>query len=63
MLAVGGLDNSVRLWEVASAQVRREYRGHVCQARIVAFSPDGDFLASGSDDTTLLIWKVRTEKK
>jgi WD domain, G-beta repeat len=63
LLAVGGLDNSVRLWEVASAQVRREYRGHVCQARIMAFSPDGDFLASGSDDTTLLIWKVLTEKK
>src|SRR5262249_39684286 len=57
MLAVGGLDNSVRLWEVASSQVRREFRGHVCPARCLAYLPDGN-LASGSEDNTLLVWKT-----
>ena len=58
MLAVGGLDNSVRLWEVESAQVRREYVGHLAHARLLAFSPDGTFLVSASDDTTLLVWNT-----
>jgi hypothetical protein len=63
VLAVGGLDNSVRLWEVASAQVRREFVGHLAQARILAFSPDGRLLVSGSEDTTLLIWQMLNDKK
>jgi WD40 repeat protein len=63
MLAVGGLDNSVRLWEVASAQVRREFVGHLAQARVLAFSPDGEFLVSGSEDTTLLVWQTPSDKK
>jgi WD40 repeat protein len=58
MLAVGGLDNSVRLWEVASGKVRREFRGHQARVNHLAFSPDGEVLASGSEDTTLLIWKT-----
>jgi hypothetical protein len=63
MLAVGGLDNSVRLWEVASAQVRREFRGHLARASCLAFSPSRQILASGSEDTTLLIWKLLAAKK
>jgi WD40 repeat protein len=59
MLAVGGLDNSVCLWEIASAKVRREYVGHLAHARLLAFSPDGTLLVSSSDDTTLLIWKMQ----
>ncbi len=63
MLAVGGLGDSIRLWEVASGEVRREFRGHQAQATCLAFSCDGQLLASGSEDTTLLIWKTRPEKK
>ena len=63
ILAVGGLDGSIRLWDVASAEVLCEFRGHQAPARCLAFSPDGRFLASGSDDTTLLIWKTPPGKK
>ncbi len=62
VLAVGGLDDSVRLWEITSGRIRREYRGHRARASCLAFSPDGRVLVSGSEDTTLLIWKTAPEK-
>jgi WD40 repeat protein len=46
----------VRLWEVASGKVRREFAGHTAPVASLAFSPDGRTLASGSADTTLLLW-------
>jgi WD40 repeat protein len=58
MLAVGGLDNAIRLWEVATARVRHEFHGHEAPACCLAFSPDGRLLASGSKDTSVLVWDV-----
>jgi hypothetical protein len=34
-------------------------RGHERAIACLSFSPDGDLLASGSNDTTILIWDVR----
>jgi len=51
-------DNTIRLWEVATAQEVRTltgYRGTVCS---IAFAPDGKSLASASHETSLLIWDV-----
>lgn len=62
MLAVGGFGNFVRLWEVASAQLRREFRGHACPARCLAFLPDGGILVSGSEDGTLLVWNTLADE-
>jgi len=63
VLAVGGFDNTVQLWEVASGQIRREFRGHMGPARCLTYLPDGELLVSGSEDATLLVWKTLPDKK
>src|SRR5207302_477594 len=52
-------DHTVRLWEVASGQVRAQFEGHTGQVSALAFSPDDNTLATGSGDTTVLIWDLR----
>jgi hypothetical protein len=47
-----------RLWELATGKVRGRILGHSDSVWSVAFSPDGKLLASGSQDTTVLIWEI-----
>jgi WD40 repeat protein/uncharacterized caspase-like protein len=58
ILASGGTDTTVKLWETASGQELRTLSGHLNQVDAVAFSPDGKTLASGSADDTVKLWDV-----
>jgi WD40 repeat protein len=59
----GGDDASVRLWDVATGQLRHDF-GHTYTVAAVAFSPDGNRLASGAcyTDTVLRVWDPLTGK-
>ncbi len=48
----------ITLWEVATGDKLKQWVGHPAATRVLAFSPDGRRLASGSFDTTCLIWDV-----
>jgi WD40 repeat protein len=58
LLASGGFDETVKLWDVATGQERATLRGHTDQVRAVAFAPHGRLLASGSHDGTVKLWDV-----
>ena len=70
MLASGSNDQIVRLWDItnlmsstddAALATNRSVKtlsGHTNWVRAVAFSPDGQTLASGSADQTVRLWDV-----
>ena len=57
-LATGGADNTIRLWDPASGNVRATLTGHTDSVRSVAYSPDGKGLATGSGDKTIRLWDL-----
>ena len=63
MVASGGDDWAIRLWDVATWREVATLRGHVGLLQFLAFSPDGKLLASGSDDQTVRLWEVATRRE
>ena len=60
LLASGGQDGSVRLWDMAGGGPLQSLLGHTGSVASVAFSPDGSLLASGAADKTIRVWDTRS---
>src|ERR1041385_3975555 len=63
VLAVAGGNSEdflIRLWDVASGQSLGTLNGHTGIVWSLAFSPDGQMLASVSSDKTAKVWDWRT---
>ena len=60
LLASGGEDGTVRLWDVQAQTQIALLSGHTSAVNSVAFSPDGTQLVSASSDKTLRLWDVRS---
>jgi eukaryotic-like serine/threonine-protein kinase len=69
-IASGGADNTVQVWSFGKAMNTKYgqemvlqvdilmYRGHSGQVTSVTWSPDGQLIASGSEDGTVQIWQA-----
>jgi RNA polymerase sigma factor (sigma-70 family) len=64
MVATGGSDHTVRLWDGQTGKQLKVLRGHVGAVHFLAFSPDGQRLASAcQDDRVISVWDVGSGKE
>ena len=56
-----GIDGTVvALWDLERGRVLREFEEHTSAVKALALTPDGRYLATGSDDQTARVWDTVT---
>ncbi|KAH9995534.1 WD40-repeat-containing domain protein [Russula vinacea] len=56
--AAGTAQGRIYLWEIASGIMFNSWEAHYRQVTVLRFTPDGEALLSGSDDSGISIWSV-----
>ncbi|BAZ16410.1 WD-40 repeat-containing protein [Calothrix sp. NIES-4071] len=62
LLATGGMDGQIRLWNVADSTQILAWQAHDDWIRCVAFSSDGKLIASCGNDRAVRIWDSESAK-
>ncbi len=60
MVLTGGIDKTIRLWDISTGQEIRKLLGHTGSVWNIACSPRGDTLLSSSRDHTARLWDLDT---
>ncbi|MEA5564215.1 WD40 repeat domain-containing protein, partial [Anabaena sp. UHCC 0399] len=55
----GGVDGTVRLWNLQGLPLAEPFRGHQGSVKSVAMSRDGQTIVSGGNDGTVRLWNLQ----
>ena len=55
-IATLGVNTPLILWDTVTQSVQKSATGHTARINSVAWSPDGQYIASGSSDETVCVW-------
>jgi WD repeat-containing protein 48 len=58
LIASGGPESVVRLWDVKSGKSITKFVGHTDNVRDILISDDGDTLLTASSDSTIKVWSI-----
>lgn len=58
LIASGGFDDKVKVWDVQTGREIRSFSGHTNDVNSVLFSADSKSVISGSNDGTIKIWNI-----
>ena len=50
----------IRVWDPTTAELKGVFKGHMRHISAIIFSPDGQIMASGSEDQTVRLWDPNT---
>ncbi|MFM6003321.1 MAG: WD40 repeat domain-containing protein, partial [Sphaerospermopsis kisseleviana] len=51
-------DKTIKIWNLATGELKSTLTGHSDSVRTLAITPNGRTLVSGSDDNTIKIWRL-----
>lgn len=71
MMAVGGTEakaeepryHEIKIWQIPSGKLQAVLKGPYCIVKSLAFSPDGNYLASGLSNQMSQFWDLRKQKE
>ena len=55
-------DKIIKLWDINTGELIRNFEGHTSYVYSVAITPDGKYIVSGSKDKTIKLWNIHTGK-
>jgi COMPASS component SWD3 len=55
-----GADSDLKVWDTATGRLIHTFEGHLAGISTLAWTPDGQWIATGSDDKTIRFWNVKT---